>query len=85
MDFDSLAKKKKIVLTCKDLKDGDIEVLAEVLEKSTIVEEMNLMLNQISLSDDKFTDALAQNKSLRILNLYNNNIGVEVCATNEIF
>ncbi|KAL3762371.1 hypothetical protein ACHAW5_011112 [Stephanodiscus triporus] len=77
MDFDSLAKKKKIVLACKDLKDGDIEVLAEVLEKSTIVEEMNLMMNQISLSDDKFTDALAQNKSLKILNLYNNSIGVE--------
>jgi len=76
MDFDSLAKRKKIVLASKDLKDGDIEVLAEVLAKNT-VEEMNLMLNQLTLSDDTFTDALARNKSLKILNLYNNKIGVE--------
>jgi hypothetical protein len=82
MKFDSLVNKKKIVLTCKNLQDGDIEVLAEVLEKSTAVEEINLMLNQITLSDDKFTDALARNKSLKILNLYDNKIGVKVCATN---
>ena len=81
MEFDSLVNKKKIVLTCKNLHDGDIEVLAEVLEKSTVVEEMNLMMNQITLSDDKFTDALARNKSLKVLNLYGNKIGAEVCAT----
>lgn len=81
MAFDSLVNKKKIVLTCKNLHDGDIEVLAEVLEKSTVVEEMNLMMNQITLSDDTFTDALARNKSLKVLNLYENKIGAEVCAT----
>jgi acylphosphatase len=81
MEFDSLVNKKKIVLTCKNLHDGDIEVLAEVLEKSTVVEEMNLMMNQITLSDDTFTDALARNKSLKVLNLYENKIGAEVCAT----
>jgi len=81
MEFDSLVNKKKIVLTCKNLQDGDIKVLAEVLEKSTAVEEMNLMMNQITLSDDKFTDALARNKSLKVLNLYGNKIGAEVCAT----
>ncbi|KAL3808416.1 hypothetical protein ACHAXA_001353 [Cyclostephanos tholiformis] len=77
MDFDSLVKETKITLACKDLKDDDIEVLAEVLEKSTIVTEMDLMLNQITLSDDVFTNALATNESLKILNLYNNKIGVE--------
>jgi acylphosphatase len=83
MEFDSLVNKKKIVLTCKNLQDGDIKVLAEVLEKSTAVEEMNLMMNQITLSDDKFTDALARNKSLKVLNLYGNKIGAEVCTTSS--
>jgi hypothetical protein len=68
------------------LKDDDIiEVLAEVLEKSTIVTEIDLMLNHLTLSDDKFTDALAMNESLKILNLYNNKIGVEVCIISLMY
>jgi hypothetical protein len=80
MDFDSLINETKISFSCKDLKDDDIvEILAEVLEKSSVVTEIDLMLNQLTLSDDIFTDALAMNKSLKVLNLYNNKIGVEVC------
>merc|ERR1719203_511555 len=73
MDFENLVKEKKIVLVGKELWDGNIEVLVRVLQKD-VVEELNLMCNRIALSNDKFTDALAQNSSLKVLNLYNNQV-----------
>mmetsp|Transcript_5346 Transcript_5346/g.9457 ORF Transcript_5346/g.9457 Transcript_5346/m.9457 type:complete len:291 (+) Transcript_5346:119-991(+) len=79
MNFDDLVKRERIYLDDKDLHDGDsdIEVLIRVLQESEVLEVLLLCSNQITLSDGTFTDALAQNHTLRVLNLYNNKIGVE--------
>ena len=77
MEFEQLVKQKKIALVGKELQDGDIGVLADVLEKSEVLKELNLMCNKISLRDDRFTDALARNKTLQVLSLYGNEVGVE--------
>ena len=50
MEFDSLIKKKKIDLIGKDLTDADLTVITSVLQQSTILEELNLMLNKITLT-----------------------------------
>jgi len=75
MDFDSLVQKKKINLSGQSLGDGDLDVLVQVLQKSKVLVDLNLMLNQITLADAKFTDALAENRTLKTLSLYNNQIG----------
>ena len=75
MNLQSLVKEKKVLLAGKGLQDGDdTEVLAQVLREG-VVEELNLMCNRIALVDDNFTDALAQNSSLKVLNLYGNHVG----------
>ena len=75
LDLDQLIKKKKITLVGKGLSDSDIDVLAEVLQKSDVVEEINLMCNNITLAEGPFTDALAKSKTLKVLSLYSNQIG----------
>ncbi|KAL7537590.1 hypothetical protein ACHAWF_005832 [Thalassiosira exigua] len=77
ISVDQLSKKKKIVLVGKDLDDGDLGTLAEVIEKSEVLEEINLMCNKVTLAEGKFVDALAKSKSLKNLSLYNNRVGPE--------
>jgi len=77
MDFECLVEKKKIDLSYNNLHDGNIEILVEVLGKSEVLEELNLWSNFIALSDDKFTDALAQSRTLRVLSLGSNQIACE--------
>ncbi|KAL7531577.1 hypothetical protein ACHAWF_003831, partial [Thalassiosira exigua] len=67
MDFDSLVQQKEIRLGKKDLHDADLIVLAEVLRKSKVLEELNLYENSITLAEGQFVDALAKNQSLRYL------------------
>ena len=74
MNFEYLINKEHIDLSFNSLHDGNIEVLVEVLEKSEVLGELNLWDNRIALADDKFTDALAQNRTLRVLSLGSNNI-----------
>jgi len=83
MDFECLVEKKKIDLSYNSLHDGNIEILVEVLEKSEVLEELNLWSNFIALADDKFTDALAQSRTLRVLSLGSNQLackGIERLA-----
>mmetsp|Transcript_12111 Transcript_12111/g.25801 ORF Transcript_12111/g.25801 Transcript_12111/m.25801 type:complete len:452 (-) Transcript_12111:205-1560(-) len=77
MDFNQFMHKKKVVLVGKDLQDADIKGLADVLRESEVVEDINLMCNRITFADDTFTDALAQNRTLKVLSLYNNQVGAE--------
>ena len=47
MDFDYLVKKEHIDLSFNGLHDGNIDILVEVLEKSTVLKELNLYSNRI--------------------------------------
>lgn len=77
MKFDRLVKQKQINLGDQGLRDGDLDVLVKVLQKSKVLEQLSLYGNQITLADGKFTNALANNHTLRKLYLYNNKIGPE--------
>jgi len=77
MDMEFLVKKKRVDLSFQNLHDGNIEILVEVLEKSEVLEELNLWSNFIALTDNKFTNALAQNRTLRVLSLGSNQIACE--------
>ena len=77
MKFDDLVTKKDIYLLGKHLRDEDLDVLVDVLQKSDVLEELSLINNQLTLADGKFTDALANNRSLKILWLDMNKIGDE--------
>ena len=74
LNFDDLASKACIDLSFNNLHDGNIDVLVQVLEKSTALKELNLYSNRIALADDAFTNALAANTSLQILSLGSNEI-----------
>lgn len=76
-NFDALRQKRKISLRCKELQDDDLDVVIRVLQESTILEEIYLYGNRITLADGKFTDALANNNNLRVLYLHQNQIGPE--------
>ena len=77
MDFDLLIKRRRIDMSFQNLHDGNIGALVEVLEKSEVLEELNLWSNFIALTDDKFTSALAQSRTLRVLSLGSNQIACE--------
>ncbi|KAL7547936.1 hypothetical protein ACHAWF_011206, partial [Thalassiosira exigua] len=67
MDFDSLVQLKGIYLGNKDLRDGDLIVLIEVLRKSKVLKKLSLCKNSITLAEGQFADALAKDQSLRYL------------------
>jgi len=73
-EFDSLVKQSKITLIGKELTDSSLPDIVKVLQKGN-VEELNLMMNQITLEDDTtFTNELASNTTLKVLSLLNNQI-----------
>ena len=47
----------------------NLDGLIKVIQESKVLEELDLSDNGITLADGKFTDALAKNKTLRVLNL----------------
>ena len=78
MVLDNLIRKKKIHLSDGSLHDDDLDVLVEeVLQKSTVLKELHLYSNEITLVDGKFTESLSNNRTVRILVLRSNNIGAE--------
>ena len=73
-EFDSLVKQSKITLIGKELTDDNLPTIVKVLQKGN-VEELNMMMNHITLQDDTtFTDELASNTTLKVLSLLNNQI-----------
>ncbi|KAL7547844.1 hypothetical protein ACHAWF_011112, partial [Thalassiosira exigua] len=77
MDFDRLVQQKKIDLNLRKLCNADLIVMTEVLRKSKVLETLCLWRNSITLAEGQFADALAQNQSLRYLNMGRNKIGDE--------
>ncbi len=77
MDVAHLMKQRVIKLSTKYLTGEKLDALIEVLLKSTVLEKLHLLYCNINLADGKFTNALAENKSLRVLDLIGNKIGVE--------
>jgi len=72
-DFNSLVKQSKITLIGKELTDSSLPDIVKVLQKGN-VEELNMMMNQITLDDTTFTNELASNTTLKVLSLLNNQI-----------
>jgi Leucine-rich repeat (LRR) protein len=61
----------------KNLRDEDLDEIIKEMETSAVLMELNLNRNQITLTDVKFTAALASNTSLQKINLHCNKIGDE--------
>ena len=78
LNFDELVKKETINLYGKGLDDGDLDVIIKILrDKDAAVKVLKLSVNNITLEDGKFTDALSNNNTLKELRLHNNAIGTE--------
>ncbi len=77
MNFDQLVKRKCIDLSFNGLHDANIDVLVDVIQKTTELHSLNLWGNRIALDDDKLTDAIAENSTIRVLSLGSNSIGSE--------
>jgi len=77
MEFDNLINATKINLSCKNLRDDDLAVIIALLQESKVLQELWLGGNRINLADGKFTDALANNRTLRVLVLGKNQIETE--------
>ena len=52
MDFDRLVTQKAIVLRGKGLRDGDLDVLSQVLRRSDVLKVLCLDNNEITLAKD---------------------------------
>jgi Ran GTPase-activating protein (RanGAP) involved in mRNA processing and transport len=59
----------------KNLRDDDLDEIIKEMETSTVLMEVNLYRNQITLADGRFATALASNASLLKINLCDNKIG----------
>ena len=77
MNFDQLVKRKCIDLSFNGLHDANIDVLVAVIQKTTELHSLNLWGNRIALDDDKLTDAIAENSTIRVLSLGSNSIESE--------
>mmetsp|Transcript_21645 Transcript_21645/g.32887 ORF Transcript_21645/g.32887 Transcript_21645/m.32887 type:complete len:251 (+) Transcript_21645:90-842(+) len=75
MDYNKLVTRKEIILDYNGLWDDDLDVIIKVLKDTQVLEELRLKFNEITLSSGKFAEALAYNRTLRVLHLDENNIG----------
>lgn len=75
MEFDKLINKKEIVFHTANLRDEDLGVLAKVVQKTQVLETLNLSCNNLTLADGRFTFALALNSTIKVLYLSQNKIG----------
>jgi len=75
MDYAKLVKRKEIILDYNGLWDDDLDVIIKVLKDTTVLQELRLKFNEITLSSGKFAEALAYNRTVRVLHLCENNIG----------
>ena len=74
LNFDELVKQEIINLKFKGLRDDDLDILYKVIEQSTVLEELNLSLNYLTLADGKLANAIAKNTTLKELYIFKNNI-----------
>jgi Ran GTPase-activating protein (RanGAP) involved in mRNA processing and transport len=75
---DSKIERVKCITTNnKNLRDEDLDEIINEMETSTVLMEVNLCRNQITLANGRFTAALASNTSLLKINLHCNKIGDE--------
>ena len=75
-----LIKKKYINLGYKGLSDNDLDdVLCHVIKESSVLYELGLHDNNITLADGKLANAIAKNTTLKRLHLNSNsnNIGTK--------
>ena len=77
LNFDQLVKRKCLDLSFNGLHDANIDVLVAVIQKTTELHSLNLWGNRIALDDDKLTDAIAENSTIRVLSLGSNSIESE--------
>lgn len=70
-----LVLRKEIVLDYNGLWDDDLDPVINVLKNSKVIEELRLKYNEVTLSSGKFAEALAYNRTLRVLDVCDNNIG----------
>ena len=77
LNFDELIKQKRINLSEEAWYDDDLEPLIKAIDQSTVIEELNLCCNNLTLADGKLADAIAKNTTLNDLNLYGNNISLQ--------
>jgi len=72
----------------KALQDGDLDEIIKEINTSTVLREIKLSNNLITLADGRFTSALASNTSIRKISLQSNRIGDEgvqsLCAALKI-
>jgi Ran GTPase-activating protein (RanGAP) involved in mRNA processing and transport len=61
----------------KNLRDEDLDEIIKEMETSTVLMEVKLQKNRITLADGRFTTALASNTSLQKISLPDNNISDE--------
>jgi Ran GTPase-activating protein (RanGAP) involved in mRNA processing and transport len=68
-----------VIMRCnnKALRDENLDEIIKELETSSVLREVYLQQNQISLADGRFMAALASNTSLLKINLHGNKIGDE--------
>ena len=74
----SLSRRRlPIHLSNKRLHDDDLDILIKVIEESTVLEELYLNYNELTLADGNLTNAIANNTTLRKLSLFDNDISSE--------
>ena len=74
LNYNELIKQESINLCTKGLCDNDVEVLIKVIGQSTVLEELYLDNNKLTLADGMLATAIANNTTLKELWLWRNNI-----------
>jgi len=78
LELDELVKQDVINLSYKySLSNDDLDQLYQAIEKSKVLKDLNLNHNKLTLTDEKLAAAIAKNKTLKLLSLWNNNVSDE--------
>ena len=77
LNYGELVKQENINLSNRGLNDDNIDVLINVLQQSTILNELNLSYNKLTLADGKLVAAIAKHTTLKVLILTSSNISDE--------
>jgi len=77
MNFDKLVKRDWFDLHGRAFNDDDIDVHIKAIEQSTVLEMLYLNNNKLTLVDGKLITAIANNTTLKFLQLEGNDIGLD--------
>ena len=78
LNYAELIKQRSIDLYHHEgLVDNDLDILYQVIEKSKVLQVLNLRGNKLTLADGKFATAIAKNTTIKEVNLIENNISEE--------